>query len=111
MATAAQGAGSGGALLSSKSFLVVWLGQVISVLGTGLTHFALTIWVYKETQSVTQVALISFFISVPSLLTSPFAGALVDRWDRRWVMIASDFGSGLASLAIAILLFTHHLAL
>jgi DHA3 family macrolide efflux protein-like MFS transporter len=110
MATAAQGAGSGGALLSSKSFLVVWLGQVISALGTGLTHFAMTIWVYKETQSVTQVALISFFISVPSLLTSPFAGALVDRWDRRWVMIASDFGSGLASLAIAILLFTHHLA-
>ena len=108
MATTIEDTG-GGTLMGSKSFLVVWLGQVISVLGTGLTNFAMIVWVYNETHAVTQVALISFFLTVPGLLISPFAGALVDRWDRRRVMIASDFGSALTSLAIAALLFTNNL--
>jgi len=96
---------------SMRTFLVIWFGQVISMLGTGLTGFALGVWVYQQTGSVTRFALIAFFTSVPGLIFSPFAGALVDRWDRRWTMILSDTGAGFATLGIALLLLGHALEL
>ena len=65
------------------TFEVVWFGQLISYIGSGLTNFALGVWVYQRTASVTQFALIAFFAGLPGLLAAPFAGALVDRWDRR----------------------------
>ena len=92
-----------------RIFLLVWFGQVISLLGSGLTNFALGVWVYQGTGSVTQFALISLFTTLPLILISPLAGALVDRWNRRWVMIISDSGAGLSTLIVALLLFTGHL--
>jgi Major Facilitator Superfamily len=99
----------GDSLLRSKSFLVVWLGQLVSVLGTKMTSFALVIWVFRKTGAVTPVALVAFFVALPSILISPLAGALADRWSRRLVMIVSDLGAGLTVLAVALLLFTGHL--
>jgi len=96
---------------SMKTFLIIWFGQVISMLGSGLTGFALGVWVYQQTGSVTRFALIAFFTSLPGLIVSPFAGALVDRWDRRWTMILSDCGAGFATLGIVILLWTDSLEL
>src|SRR5215217_7036866 len=84
-----------------NAFLIIWLGQVISLLGSGLTSFALGVWVYQRTGSVTKFALIAFFASLPGLVLSPIAGALVDRWDRRRTMILSD---GLAAVTSAVLL-------
>jgi len=88
-----------------NSFLIIWFGQVVSRLGTGFTGFALAVWVYQRTGSVTQLALISFFTVAPAVLMSPFAGALVDRWDRRRAMLLSDSGAGVSSLAIALLFY------
>jgi MFS family permease len=59
---------------------------------------------------VTLFALNMLAFAVPNLVVSPFAGALVDRWDRRWVMIMSDTGAGLATLSIAALYMTDNLA-
>jgi MFS family permease len=73
-----------------RVFFLVWFGQLISLFGSQLTSFALGVWVYKNTGSVTQFALISFLAILPGLVISPLAGALVDRWDRRWTMILSD---------------------
>jgi MFS transporter, DHA3 family, macrolide efflux protein len=87
-----------------RTFMVIWIGQVISFIGSGMTNFALGIWVYQLTGSVTQFALISMFIVLPGILVSPLAGALVDRWDRRRAMILSDAGSGVAILGIVLLL-------
>jgi MFS transporter, DHA3 family, macrolide efflux protein len=87
-----------------STFEVVWFGQLISYIGSGLTNFALGVWVFRRTGSVTQFALIAFFASLPGLLAAPFAGALVDRWDRRLVMLWCDLGSGLRTLAVALLL-------
>lgn len=87
-----------------QTFMVIWIGQVISFVGSGMTNFALGIWVYQRTGSVTQFALISTFIVLPGVLVSPLAGALVDRWDRRRAMILSDAGSGVALLGIVMLL-------
>lgn len=92
-----------------KIFILIWFGQTVSLIGSSLTNFGLGIWVYQHTKSITQFALVSLSIALPIILISPFAGALVDRWNRRWVMILSDLGSGLSTLAIAILLATNQL--
>jgi hypothetical protein len=90
-------------------FVLVAFGQIISVTGSGLTGFALGAWVYQRTQSATQFALILLFTLLPSLAIAPLTGALVDRWDRRWVMILSDTGSGLCTLVMALLFFAGRL--
>jgi DHA3 family macrolide efflux protein-like MFS transporter len=89
-----------------RVFLVVWLGQVVSVVGSGLTSFALGLWVYERTGSVTPYALTGLFAVLPSLVLSMLAGVLVDRWDRRRVMVLGDTGAGLATLAVALLFLT-----
>jgi len=86
-----------------RTFLIVWFGQLISLFGSALTSFALGIWVYEKTGSVTQFALISFFAVLPGLVISPIAGALVDRWNRRDAMILSDCVAGLSTFGIALL--------
>ena len=86
-------------------FYIVWLGQVISLVGSGLTSFALGVWVFQRTDSITQFALIGLFTVLPRVLLSPLIGPLVDRWDRRWAMILSDTGAGLSTLTIVLLLY------
>jgi penicillin amidase len=85
-------------------FGLLWLGQMISVIGSTLTRFAFGVYVYQETGSATQFALVSFFALLPAVVVLPFAGALVDRWDRRWVMIISDTLAGLSTLTAWVLL-------
>jgi MFS transporter, DHA3 family, macrolide efflux protein len=90
-------------------FILIWFGQFVSSIGSGLTGFALGVWIYQRSGSVTHFTLISLVTVVPIVLVSPLAGALVDRWDRRWAMILSDSGSASSTLAIAVLLFTNRL--
>jgi MFS family permease len=80
------------------AFIVVWIGQLVSVLATNMTHFGLTIWVYQETESVTALALQGVFFMTPFLLISPVAGAMVDRYNRKLMMMVSDLGAGLATI-------------
>lgn len=93
------------------TFTFIWLGQLISVIGSGLTGFALSVWVYQLNGSVTQFTLISLCTTLPRIIISPLAGAVIDRWNRRWVMLASDCGAGLSTLTIALLFFTNRLQL
>lgn len=92
-----------------RTFIVIWFGQLISLIGSGITNFALGIWIYQRTGSVTQFALISLFAILPAILISPLIGTLIDRWDRRSCMILSDSGAGLCTLFIALLLFSDKL--
>ncbi|HEX2906207.1 MAG TPA: MFS transporter [Phototrophicaceae bacterium] len=92
-----------------RVFVLVWLGQLVSLVGSALTSFALGLWVYEQTHSVTHFALTLFFRTLPVILLSPIAGALVDRWDKRRVMIFSDLGAAVASVVVAALLFTGRL--
>ncbi|WP_254564073.1 MFS transporter [Oscillatoria sp. HE19RPO] len=94
-----------------RVFLLVWFGQLISLIGSGLTNFALGVWVYQRTGSVTQFSLILLFALLPSIVASPIAGAMVDRWNRRWCMILSDSGAGITTVAVALLLATGNLQL
>jgi len=92
-----------------RIFLLIWFGQLVSLIGSGLTKFALGVWVYEHTGSVTQFALISVFARLPAILLFPVAGALIDRWNRRWAMILSDSGACLSTIAVALLLVTGRL--
>ena len=87
-----------------QTFFLICFGQLISLVGSGLTSFALGVWAYQTTGSVTQFALISLFIHLPNIIISPVVGAIVDRWDRRWAMILSDAVAGVGTVAIWILL-------
>ena len=84
-------------------FTLVWLGQIISVLATNMTGFALTIWVFEETGSATALGLMQVFFITPLLVISPLAGVMVDRYDRKVMMMVSDLAAGLATVAILIL--------
>ncbi len=88
-----------------RVFLTVWFGQFLSSLGTSLSGFAIGVWAYQQTNSVTQYALISFFVMLPGSLASPFIGPLIDRWDRRKAMILSDIGAAGGTMIIVTLLY------
>ena len=89
-----------------RIFTVVWFGQVISNMGSAITSFGLALWVFTETGSASRLALIVLAARLPMLLISPFAGALVDRWNRRTAMIVADTGAAVGTLATAVLLVT-----
>ncbi|GAB4476678.1 MAG: MFS transporter [Anaerolineae bacterium] len=92
-----------------RAFLIIWIGQFVSLLGTTMTRFALTIWAWQITGEATALALVGFFAFAPEVLISPLAGALVDRMNRRLVMMLSDLAAGLATIAILLLYLTGRL--
>ena len=84
-------------------FTIVWLGQIVSVLATNMSAFALTIWVFQKTGSATALGLMQVFFITPLLVITPFAGVLVDRHNRKLMMMVSDLTAGLATISILIL--------
>jgi MFS family permease len=86
-----------------RAFTLIWIGQVVSLLGTAMSQFALTLWAWELTGSATALALVGVFSFAPVVLVSPIAGALVDRMDRKTTMMLSDLMAGLATLAIFLL--------
>lgn len=94
-----------------RAFLLVWGGESVSVLGSRLTSFALSVWLYQRTGSVTLFGWAVVLMNLPGVLVAPPAGALVDRWGWRRIMVAANLGAGAATLAAAVLLFGSRLAL
>ncbi|NKQ37610.1 MAG: MFS transporter [Chloroflexi bacterium] len=84
-------------------YLVVWLGQTVSVLGTSMTTFAMTIWAWDKTGRVAPLAFIIAAGFITYLLLTPIAGVVVDRYDRKRVMLIADLGAALVSLFIYLL--------
>lgn len=85
------------------AFTIVWLGQIVSVLASAMSQFALTIFMFTETGSATALGLMQVFFITPFLLISPIAGVLVDRHNRKLMMMVSDLGAGIATIIILIL--------
>ncbi len=86
------------------AFLVVWLGQIVSVLASSMSHFGLTIWMYQQTESALAMGLMQVAFITPFLLLSPIAGVMVDRYNRKLMMMVSDFTAILATGSIFVLL-------
>ncbi|MFB7470330.1 amino acid adenylation domain-containing protein [Kitasatospora sp. NPDC056184] len=87
-----------------RRFLGVAAGQQISMIGSALTEFALPVWIYLTTGSLAQFGLLAACGLVPGILTAPIAGALVDRGDRRRIMLYGDVAAGLTQ-AVMLLLY------
>lgn len=92
-----------------RAFLIFWFGQLISLLGTGMSRFALTIWAWEVTGEATALALVGVFSFAPVVIVSPIAGVIVDRLPRKFVIIMADIAAGLASVAILLLYTTGNL--
>ena len=83
---------------SYPKFLLVWAGQLMSGLGNGMTAFALGVYVYRQTQSAANFAMVTLCLFIPSILLRPLGGVLADRFDRRFLIIGGDLGSAVAVL-------------
>lgn len=87
-----------------KTFLILWSTQSLSQLGSSMTAFALTLWLYEKTGSALQTALLSICSYAPYVVMSIFAGALSDRWDKKRTMLACDTAAAGCTVLIFVLL-------
>lgn len=87
-----------------KTFLALWSTQALSQLGSSMTSFALTLWLYEKTGSALQTALLSICSYAPYVVMSIFAGALSDRWDKKKVMLVCDLLAACSTLFVFALL-------
>ncbi|WP_440110431.1 MFS transporter [Paenibacillus sp. QZ-Y1] len=91
---------------SFGKFLIVWFGQLISMIGIGLTAFSLGVYAFEKTNTATSVALITLFTFLPNILLRPIGGLLADRFDRRLMMIIGDLGSAAGLVFILTIMLT-----
>lgn len=86
------------------AFVIIWIGQIVSVLASSMTQFGLTIWMYQQTESATAMGLMQVFFITPFLLISPFAGVMVDRYNRKLMMMLSDLTAIIGTTGVFILI-------
>lgn len=87
-----------------RRFAIVWAGETISTLGRGLTNFALSIWLLQRTGSMAHYSLLAILGLVPNLAVMLPAGFLIDRYDRRRLLIVANLCDGACKLALLVLL-------
>ncbi len=85
------------------AFWLMWAGQIVSLLGSTMTTFALTIWVYQKTGSATALALVGVFYMTPLVILAPLVGVFVDRYDRKLMMMLGDLAAGVVTIGLFIL--------
>ena len=88
------------------SFLILWITQSLSSLGSSMTNFALVIWSYQEQGSALSTALLSVCSYAPYVIMSIFAGALSDKWNKKITMLVSDSVAALCTVVVMVLLLT-----
>lgn len=86
-----------------RTFIILWLGQLVSAIGSNMTYFTLTIWVWQRTESATAIALILFFYQLPQIAISLLSGVLIDRVSRKRLLILSDTASACCTISVGIL--------
>ncbi|MBB2914119.1 MFS family permease [Streptosporangium becharense] len=94
-----------------RTFVVVWIGQFASMIGTNLGGFALGVYVYQQTGSAIQLGSVFAIGLLPAILASPMAGSFVDRWGSKRALLLSNTGAMAITLTLALLLFTDSFAI
>jgi DHA3 family macrolide efflux protein-like MFS transporter len=89
-----------------RPFFTIWSGQAVSLLGSQLVQFALVWYLTDTTGSATILATASMVAFLPNVILSPFIGALVDRWNRRAIMLVADSFIALVTVALAVIFAT-----
>src|ERR1051326_7936728 len=88
----------------NSNFMLLWSGQTVSQIGTGITQTAFPLLVWDITHSAAQVGLVGALGTLPYLLFSLLVGALIDRWNRKLVMILCDTGRALNLISVLVAL-------
>lgn len=91
------------------AFLIIWIGQFVSILASGMSGFALSLWIYQQTQSATAMGLMHVFYITPFLILSPIAGVMIDRYSRKLMMAVSDTAAFTGTLFILAMYLSGHL--
>ncbi|MBW4513639.1 MAG: MFS transporter [Timaviella obliquedivisa GSE-PSE-MK23-08B] len=86
-----------------RTFTIVWFGQLVSTIGSYMTEFALILWAWHLTKSATALALVGFFSQLPRIPISLVAGLIVDRYNRKHLMMLGDAIAALSTLVIGLL--------
>jgi DHA3 family macrolide efflux protein-like MFS transporter len=89
-----------------RPFFTIWIGQVFSILGSSLVQFAITFYLAITTGSAAILTTAALVGMLPGVFLGPFAGALVDRWNRRWVMIVADGAIALVTFGLVLLFWS-----
>ena len=87
------------------TFFLIWFGQMVSTIGSYMTVFALTIWIWQLTDSATALTLVWFFSQLPRVFVTPIAGIIVDRINRKYLMLLGELVAGICTFSIALLAF------
>jgi DHA3 family macrolide efflux protein-like MFS transporter len=99
----AEEIGTFATLRQMRSYTVLWSGQLVSLIGSGMTIFALLVWLFEETGTATSVSLLFLFAFGPEVVLAPIAGVMVDRYSRKAIMIGSDSMAAVSTLSILII--------
>ncbi len=92
-----------------KSFIILWLTQSFSTLGSAMTNFALVIWLYSSSGSALSTAMLTVCSYAPYVIMSIFAGALSDKWNKKATMLVCDSIAAACTVTVLILLKTGNL--
>ena len=95
---------------SLKQYLLLWSTQSLSTLGSGMTSYALTLWLYQKTGLALETAMLQICTFAPYVLMSIFAGALSDRWNKKLTMLGCDLFAAMSTVAVLVLALTGRLA-
>ena len=87
----------------APKFFTIWTGQAFSLVGSALVQFALVWWITQKTGSATILATVSLVALLPQIVLGPFVGALIDRWNRRMILIVADSSIALATAVLMVL--------
>jgi MFS family permease len=93
-----------------RKFIIVWLGQLLSLMGSAMTRFVLAIWLWQQTGEATALVLVGVFTGIASLITNTIAGPVVDRLNRKQMIIGADLLVGLTTIVLLLLTFNGQLA-
>lgn len=96
-------------IFKNRNFILLWIGQTISVIGDNLYYLALMWWVLEKTGSTAIMATVAICSAVPSVILGPIAGTYADRVNRKRLLISMDFGRAILIFFPAILLLLGHL--
>lgn len=88
-----------------KKFIIIWSGQLFSILSSSIAQFAIVLWISLETGSAEVLSFATIAALLPQVILGPFAGVFVDRWSRKWTMILADSFVALCSAVIALLFY------
>lgn len=89
---------------SFKKYIILWLSQSVSGLGSSMTGFALVLWAYEQSRSAMSVSMMSFCNYVPYIILSLFVGSFIDRHNKKTIMLAADSIAAIGSLSVLVFL-------